>query len=149
MKDAYADGISLEEVGRRLDELDFGLTCAHVAGAHDRVLDFTLTALQKKHPVILDFARLSASRQHHAVIATATEGRLVVGRYVPSAILVTDSSEEHPGILPHNARLEFSPSGKRERSALYVTTWDRYRVTLASAMSLRLTRLKRSDCKPP
>jgi hypothetical protein len=149
LKDVYADGIGLEELGQRLGELDFGLTCAHLAGAHYRVLDFTRTALQKGRPVILSFAPIAAPRQHHAVIATATEGRMVARRYVPSAFLITDSSEAHPGLGPHNARLEFSPGAKRERSGLYVTAWESYRVTLSAAMSLRLAGAKRANLKPP
>jgi hypothetical protein len=149
MKDVYADGIGLEELGQRLGELEFGLTFSHVDGAHFRVLDFTRTALQTGLPVIVSFAPFNRPRHQHAVIASATEGRMVARRYVPSAILITDSSEGHPGISPHNARLEFSPSAKREQSDLYVTTWDRYRVTLSAAMSLRLTGSKRSDCAPP
>jgi hypothetical protein len=151
LKDVYADGIELEELGQRLDELDFGLTFAHVAGPHYRVLDFTRTALQNRRPVILSFAPLSCPRQHHAVLATGTAGAMVASRFVPSAILVTDSSELHPGIGPHNARIEFSPGAKRERSGLYVTAWASYRVTLAAAMSLRLTDIgtKQRDQKPP
>jgi hypothetical protein len=149
MKDSYADGIGLEELGKRLGELDFGVTCAHVAGAHCRVLDFTRTALHNERPVILIFAPLNAPRQHHAVLASATAGRMVARRYEPSAILITDSSESSPGLLPHNARLEFSPGSNRERSSLYVTAWESYRVTLSSAMSLRLTGSKRPDRKPP
>jgi len=145
MKDVYADGIGLEELGQRLGELEFGLTFSHVDGAHNRVLDFTRTALLKRQPVILSFAPLNRPRHQHAVIASATEGHMVAQRYVPSAILITDSSEGYPGFGPHNARLEFSPGAKRERSDLYVTTWDRYRVTLSAAMSLRITGSKRPE----
>lgn len=149
LKDVYTDGIGLEELGQRLEELDFGLTFAHVADAHYHVLDFTQTALQNGLPVILSFAPLGCPRQQHAVLATGTEGIMMASRFVPSAILITDSSESHPGIGPHNARLEFSPGAKRERSGLYVTAWTSYRVTLDAAMSLRLTGSKRPDRKPP
>lgn len=149
MKDVYADGIGLEELGQRLGELEFGLTFSHVTGAHYRVLDFTRTALHKGHPVVLSCAPLNRPRHQHAVLATATEGRMVARRYVPSAILITDSSEGHPGISPHNARLEFSPGAKRERSDLYITAWDRYRVALSAAMSLRLIGSKRPEWTPP
>lgn len=149
MKDAYVDGISLPEFARRLDELDFELTLAHVAGAHYRILNFTRTALQKGQPVILSFAPVGCPRQLHAVLATGTAGTTIARRFVPSAILITDSSESHPGIGPHNARLEFSPSAKRERNGLYITAWASYRVTLAAAMSLRPVGSKRSDGKSP
>ncbi len=149
LKDTYADGIGLEELGQRLDELDFGLTFEHVAGAHCRVLDFTRMALQNGQPVILSFAPLGCPRQHHAVLATGTAGTMIMRRFVPSAILVTDSSESHPGIGPHNARLEFSSGAKRERDGLYVTAWERYRITLSAALSLRLARSKQRDMKPP
>lgn len=149
LKDVYADGIRLEELGQRLDELDFGLTFAHVDGAHYRVLDFARTALHNGHPVILSFAPLNAPRQHHAVLASATAGQMVSRRYVPSAILITDSSESHPGIGPHNARLECAPGSNRDRSSLYVTAWESYRVRLTAAMSLRLMGSKRPDRKPP
>ncbi|RKE24453.1 hypothetical protein B0G76_8341 [Paraburkholderia sp. BL23I1N1] len=149
LKDVYTDGIGLQELGQRLEELDFGLTFAHVAGPHYRVLDFTRTALQKGRPVILSFAPLSCPRQQHAVLATGTEGTMMARRFVPSAILITDSSQSHPGIAPHNARLEFSPYAKRERSGQYVTTWERYRITLAAAISLRLAGSTRRDWKPP
>jgi len=145
LKDVYADGIGLEELGQRLDELDFGLTFAHVAGAHYRVLDFTRTALQNGTPVIVSFAALGYPRQHHAVLAIGTEGTMMARRFVPSAILVTDSSESHPGIGPHNARLEFSPDAKRQRSGLYVTAWERYPVTLSAALSLRHMGSKQRD----
>lgn len=144
LKDVYADGIGLEELGQRLGELDFGLTCAHVAGAHYRVLDFTRTALKKGHPVILSFAPFGCSGQQHAVLAMGTAGILMARHFAAASILVVDSSEAHPGLGSHNARLEFAPGAKRERSGLYVTAWESYRVTLSAAMSLRLAGAKRA-----
>jgi hypothetical protein len=149
MRDAYADGLSLAELAGRLDALDFGLKITHLAGAHHRVLDFTLTALQDGAPVILSFAPLSRPRHHHAVLASGVSGELTGRRFKPSAILITDSSETHPGIGPHNARLEFSPDAKRERSGLYVTARDKERVSLTTCVSLRLAVSKRPDLKPP
>jgi hypothetical protein len=149
MKDAYADGLSLEELAHRLDALDFGLKITHLAGAHRRVLDFTLAAVQDGHPVILSFAQLRRPRHHHAVLASGISGRLTGRRFEPSAILITDSSESHPGIGPHNARLEFSPDAKRERTDPYVTAQDKERVSLTGCVSLRLTGSKRPDLKPP
>lgn len=149
LKDVYADGIGLEELGQRLDELDFGLTFAHAAGAHYRVLDFTRTALRKGHPVILSFAPFGCPGQQHAVLATGTGGTLMARHFAATSILVVDSSEAHPGVASHNGRLEFSPDAKRARSGLYVTAWESYRVTLSAAMSLRLTGSKRPNWKPP
>ncbi|MFC6308800.1 hypothetical protein E2553_40445 [Paraburkholderia dipogonis] len=149
MKDAYADGLSLAELAGRLDALDFGLKITHFAGTHYRVLDFTLAALQDGHPVIMSFALLNRPRHHHAVLASGVSGRLAGRRFEPSAILITDSSETHPGIGPHNARLEFSPDAKRKRSSLYVTAQDKDRVSLTTCVSLRLTGSKRPDLKPP
>ncbi len=149
MKDAYADGLSLAELAQRLDALDFGLKITHLASAHRRVLDFTLTALRDGHPVILSFAPLSRPRHHHAVLASGVSGTLIGRRFEPSAVLVTDSSEHHPGIGPHNARLEFSPDAKRERSGVYLTAQDKERVSLTSCVSLRLTGSKRRDLRPP
>jgi hypothetical protein len=138
LKDAYADGIGLRELGQRIDELDFGLSFAHVAGAHCRVLDFTRAALQKGHPVVLSFAPYAASRHQHAVLASGLVGTVTARRFRASSILIIDSSEAHPGIAPHNARLEFSPDAIRERSGLYVTAWERYRVALSAALSMRI-----------
>lgn len=149
MKDAYADGLSLAELAVRLDALDFGLKITHLAGAHHRVLDFTLMTLQDGHPVILSFAPLSRPRHHHAVLASGVSGRLVGRKFKPDALLITDSSESHPGLGPHNARLEFSPNAKRERTGLYVTAQDKERVSLTGCVSLRLTGSKRPDLKPP
>lgn len=149
MKDAYADGLSLAELAQRLDALDFGLKITHLAGAHRRVLDFTLMTLQDGHPAILTFAPLSRPRHHHAVLASGVSGTLTSRRFEPSAVLVTDSSEHHPGVGPHNARLEFSPDAKRERSGVYLTAQDKERVSLTGCVSLRLTGSKRPDLKPP
>jgi hypothetical protein len=149
MKDVYADGLSLAELAERLDALDFGLKITHLAGAHRRVLDFTLTSLQDGRPVILSFAQLRRPRQLHAVLASGVSGRLTGRTFEPDALLITDSSESHPGIGPHNARLEFSPDAKRERSGLYVTAQDKERVSLTTCVSLRLAGPKRPDLKPP
>jgi hypothetical protein len=149
MRDAYAEGIGFEDLGKRLGELDFGLTCAHVDGAHYRVLNFTRAALAKGHPVLLSFAPFGCPGQQHAVLATGTAGIWMARHFAATSILVVDSSEAHPGLGPHNARLEFSLGAKRERSGLYVTAWESYRVTLSAAMSLRLTGAKRANWKPP
>lgn len=149
MKDAYVDGLSLEELAQRLKALDFGLKIAHLAGAHSGVLDFAQRALLGGNPVILSFAPLSRPRQLHAVLASGVSGRLTGRTFRPDALLITDSSEQHPGIGPHNARMEFSPDAKRERCGLYVTAWDQYRTTLSGALSLQLAGSKRPNLKPP
>ncbi|MFM0160774.1 hypothetical protein PQR39_10215 [Paraburkholderia sediminicola] len=150
MKDAYADGLSLAELAGRLDALDFGLKITHLAGAHYRMLGFTLAALQDGHPVILSFAPLNRPRHHHAVLASGVSGTLTARQFKPSAILITDSSETHPGIGPHNARLEFSPDAKREHSGLYVTARDHARITLSNAVSIRTaTRSRITRTEPP
>ncbi|CAN7160861.1 hypothetical protein LJR022_000146 [Paraburkholderia hospita] len=149
LKDSYADGISLGELARRIAEVEFPLRIEHVEGSHARVLRCAVAALERQRPVILSFAPVNRIRHLHAVLAIGLSGRVVGRRFVPATLLVTDSYEQHPGIGPVNARLEFSPAANRETGGLYVTAWDRYRVSLAGAISLQRTALPRKARKPP
>jgi hypothetical protein len=150
MKDVYADGISLTELTQRLDELDFsGLKLTHIAGSHYRVLAFTEMAVLRGNPVIASFAPISRPRSLHAVLVTGLEGKMKARRFVPHGLLINDSSGDHPGVGSHNAKMGYSPGGKHERSSLYVTAWERYRITLTDAVSLQLAGSARQDLKPP
>jgi hypothetical protein len=150
LKDTYTDGLSFEDLAQRLRELQFpGLRIEHVEGTHFRVKTFAVTALQRRRPVILSFAPCNRARQLHAALGLGLSGRMQGRRFVPSAVLVTDSSAEPPSFGPVNARLEFSPLAKRERTALYSTAWAHYPVTIAGAISLHLAGSTSRELKPP
>jgi hypothetical protein len=65
--------------------------------------------------------------------------------------LAIDSSEIEPSLAAYNARLTWSDGDQRsDRHAVYETTFDRKRVVVTEAISLRSTseRRRRSD-RPP
>lgn len=143
-------GVSLKDLAQRLRELEFSeLRIEHIDGAHFRVRAFAVTALQRQQPVIISFAPVNRPRHLHAVLAIGLSGGMQDRRFVPSALLTTDSSEEPPGFGPANARLEFSPGAKRERTGLYMTAWNRCRVTLTGAIALQLVESASKDFQPP
>lgn len=150
LKDAYTDGVSLAELTQRLRELEFSaLRIEHVDGPHSKVLAFTVAALQRRHPVIVSFAPANRPRHLHAVLCIGLSGSMEGCRFIPSALLITDSAEEPPGFGPVNARLEFSVSAKRKCVAEYVTAWNRHYVALKGAISLRVTGSADTGIKPP
>ena len=137
LQDTYAQGISLCDLVQRIDGLQFPLKLEHVDSSHHRVLRYAVESLQRRCPVILSFAPLNRPTRLHAVLGIGLSGQMDGRRFIPSALLITDSFEEHPGVGPVNARLQFLPTAKRERSGLYVTAWAKYRVSLAGAIALR------------
>ena len=150
LKDAYADGVSLAELAQRLRELEFSaVRIEHVDGPHFKVLAFTVDALQRRRPVIVSFAPGNRPRHLHAVLCIGLSGGMEGRRFVPAALLITDSAEEPPGFGPVNARLEFSVPAKRERAAEYVTAWNRCRVTLKGAIALQRAGTAKNDLEQP
>jgi hypothetical protein len=146
----YTDGVSLKDLAQHLRELEFpALRIEHVDGAHFRVLAFAVAALQRRQPVVVSFAPLNRPRDLHAVLCIGLSGGMQDRRFVPSALLITDSSEEPPGFGSVNARLEFSVVGKRERTGAYLTAWNRCRITLTGAISLQLVGSAGTDFKSP
>ncbi|WP_225032312.1 hypothetical protein [Paraburkholderia sp. XV] len=148
LRDTYAQGISFVELLRRMEELQFPVGIERTEGKHHDVLRFAIDALRRQRPVILSFAPVNGPRSLHAVLAVGLSGRMESRRFEPSSLLVTDSCEQHPGLGPINARIEFSPAAKRETDGTYVTAWDRYRVSLDAAISLRRTARAQKTRKP-
>lgn len=144
LKDTYAQGISLCDLVQRIDALQFPLKLEHVDGSHHRVLRHAVESLQLCRPVILSLAPLDRPTRLHAVLGIGLSGQMDGRRFVSSALLITDSFEEHPGVGPVNARLQFSPAAKRETRGLYTTAYDLYRVALDGAISVRLTSTPRT-----
>lgn len=150
LKHGYTDGVSLNDLAQHLRELQFpDLRIEHVDGAHFRVLAFAVAALRRRQPVVVSFAPLNRPRDLHAVLCIGLSGGMQDRRFVPSALLITDSSEERPGFGPVNARLEFSVVGKRERTGAYLTAWNRCHIALTGAISLQLAGSTGKDFKSP
>jgi hypothetical protein len=149
MKDSYTDGISLTELAKRLETLDFGLKITQLSGSHARVLAFTEMAILRGRPVVVSFRAVGLPRSLHAVMVVGVEGKRQARRFVPHSLLINDSSGEHPGVGCHNAKMDYSPASKRERSSMYVSAWERYRIVLSDAVSLQLAGPARRDLKSP
>ncbi|SDG97781.1 hypothetical protein SAMN04487926_101488 [Paraburkholderia steynii] len=149
LRDTYAQGISFVELVRRMEELQFPVGIEHSEGKHHDVLRFAVDALQRQRPVILSFAPVNRPRSLHAVLAVGLSGRMDGRSFVPTSLLITDSYEQHPGLGPANARMEFSRAAKRQTDGLYVTAYCQYRVSLDGAISLRRTALPKSTANRP
>lgn len=149
LKDAYADGIDLPELARRLDELDLGIRVTQLSGAHARVLAFTEMAVSRGNPFVISYKPGSHPRSHHAVMVAGIAGKVRARRFVPQSLLINDSSGDHPGVGPHNARIDYLSDSRCARSSLYVTAWEQYRIALTSAVSFQLAKPAQPDRKPP
>ncbi|WP_244372158.1 hypothetical protein [Burkholderia pseudomallei] len=134
----YLSGVSLEELQALIRELDWGLRPACFEGAHADVLRFSEREVLRGRPVILTF-RQSRRATVHAGLAVGIEGRRI-GRTVDGhTLLVVDSAEAEPVLAAYNARLTRTAGGRGRSGghAQYVTAFDKRKVALTGAMSIR------------
>ncbi|CAJ3697880.1 Uncharacterised protein [Burkholderia pseudomallei] len=134
----YLSGVSLEELQALIRELDWGLRPACFEGAHADVLRFSEREVLRGRPVILTF-RQSRWATLHAGLAVGIEGRRIGRTFDGHTLLVVDSAEAEPILAAYNARLTRTESGRGRSGghAQYVTGFDKRKVTLTGAMSIR------------
>lgn len=134
----YLSGVSLEKLQTLIRELDWGLRPACFEGAHADVFRFSEREVLRGRPVILTF-RQSCRATLHAVLAVGIEGRRIGRTFDGHTLLVVDSAESEPVLAAYNARLTRTDSGRGRPGgyAQYVTGFDKRKVTLTGAMSIR------------
>ncbi|WP_071765964.1 hypothetical protein [Burkholderia ubonensis] len=130
-------GISLDELQTLIRELNWGLRPAIFEGAHAHVLRFSEREVLHGRPVIVTWRELHRATLH-AVLAVGIEGRQTGRTFEGHTLLLIDSAETEPILAVHNARLTWTTgrNGKAEY-AQYVTAFERRKVVLAGAMSIR------------
>ncbi|PXX13589.1 hypothetical protein C7399_114158 [Paraburkholderia tropica] len=134
----YLSGVSLEELQALIRELDWGLRPTCFEGAHADVLRFSEREVLLGRPVILTF-RQSRRATVHAGLAVGIEGRRIGRTFDGHTLLVVDSAESEPVLAAYNARLTrvVSGCGRSGGHAQYVTGFDKRKVVLIGAMSIR------------
>lgn len=130
-------GISLDELQSLIRELNWGLRPAVFEGAHAHVLRFSEREVLHGRPVIVTWRELRRATLH-AVLAVGIEGRQTGRTFEGHTLLLIDSAETEPILAVHNARLMW-PTGRggKDEFAQYVTAFERRKVVLAGAMSIR------------
>ncbi len=134
----YLSGVSLDELRTLIRELDWGLRLTCFEGAHADVLRFSEREVSRGRPVILTF-RQSRRSALHAALAVGIEGRRIGRTFDGHTLLVVDSAEAEPVLAAYNARLTRTESGRGRSGghAQYVTGFDKRKVALTGAMSIR------------
>ncbi|CAG9203823.1 conserved hypothetical protein [Burkholderia vietnamiensis] len=134
----YFSGVSLEELQALIRQLDRGLRPACFEGAHVDVLRFSEREVLRGRPVILTF-RQSRRATLHAVLAVGIEGRKIGRTFDRHTLLVVDSAEAEPVLAAYNGRLTRTDDrrGWSGGHAQYITGFDKRKVALAGAMSIR------------
>lgn len=146
----WHSGISMTDLHTLLRELNLGLRPVLFDGAHTDVIRFCEREVRQGQPVVMAFRERNRTCQH-AVLVVGIEGRQI-GRSIEShTLLAIDSSEVEPSLAAYNARLTWSDGDQRsERHAVYETTFNRKRVVVTEAISLRpAPRKRRRTDKPP
>lgn len=130
-------GISLDELQTLIRELNWGLRSAVFEGAHAHVLRFSEREVLHGRPVIVTWRELRRATLH-AVLAVGIEGRQTGRTFEGHTLLLIDSAETEPILAVHNARLAWATGpGRKDEYAQYVTAFERRKVVLAGAMSIR------------
>ncbi|MGS1019426.1 hypothetical protein [Burkholderia glumae] len=134
----YLSGMSLDELKTLIRELDWGLQPTGFEGSHAEVLRFCEREVARLRPVILVF-RQSLRGTLHAVLVVGIEGRMIGRTFCGHTLLVVDSAETEPVLAAYNARLTRISNGRDWSSgyAQYVTGFDKTKVVLTGAMSIR------------
>ncbi|OJB12974.1 hypothetical protein BGV48_12170 [Burkholderia ubonensis] len=134
----YLSGVSLDELQKLIRELDWGLRPACFEGAHADVLRFSEQEVLCGRPVILTF-RQSRRATLHAALAVGIEGRRIGRTFDGHTLLIVDSAEAEPVLAAYNARLTRTEDhrGHPTCHAQYITGFDKRKVALAGAMSIR------------
>ena len=134
----YLSGVSLEELQALIRKLDWGLRPTIFEGSHADVLRFSERQVLRGRPVILTFQR-SRRAALHAVLAVGIEGRKIGTIFDTNTLLVVDSAEAEPVLAAYNARLTWTESsrGWSGERAQYITGFDKRKVVLTGAMSIR------------
>lgn len=146
----WHSGISMTDLLTLMWELNLGLRPVHFDGAHADVVRFCEEESRQGQPVVMAFRERHRTCQH-AVLVIGVEGRQIGRTFAGHTLLAIDSSEIEPSLAAYNARLTWSDGDQRsDRHAVYETTFDRKRVVVTEAISLRSTseRRRRSD-RPP
>ncbi|MBU9174038.1 hypothetical protein KTE48_04815 [Burkholderia gladioli] len=130
-------GISLDELQTLIRELNWGLRPAAFEGAHAYVLRFSEREVLHGRPVIVTWRELHRVTLH-AVLVVGIEGRQTGRTFEGHTLLLIDSAEAEPILAVHNARLTWTTGrGRKGEYAQYVTAFERRKVVLAGAMSIR------------
>ncbi|MFP3619165.1 hypothetical protein [Burkholderia sp. SIMBA_051] len=134
----YLSGVSLEELQALIRELKWGLRPTCFEGAHADVFRFTEREVSRGRPVILTF-RQSRRATLHAGLAVGIEGRRIGRIFDGHTLLVVDSAEAEPVLATYNARLTRTEDhrGRPTGHAQYITGFDKRKVALTGAMSIR------------
>ncbi len=134
----YLSGVSLDELQTLIRELYWGLHPTNFEGSHAEVLRFCEQEVSRTRPVILTF-RQPCQTALHAALAVGLEGRKTGRIFIVHTLLVIDSAEAEPVLAAYNARLTHTTNARIRSSehAQYVTGFDKRKVALAGAMSIR------------
>jgi len=130
-------GISLDELQTLIRELNWGLRPTVFEGAHAHVLRFSEREVLHGRPVIVAWRELHRATLH-AVLAVGIEGRQTGRTLERHTLLLIDSAETEPILAVYNARLTWTTGrGRKDGYAQYMTAFERRKVVLAGAMSIR------------
>ncbi|MDN4574799.1 hypothetical protein DBB29_19540 [Pandoraea cepalis] len=143
-------GISMADLHALMWELNLELKPELFEGAHADVVRFCELEARQGRPVVMAFRERQRTCRH-AVLVVGVEGRQTGRTFQGHTLLAIDSSEGEPSLAAYNARLTWSGSDQASaRHAVYETTFDRKRVVVTEAISLRSVpeRRRRTD-KPP
>ncbi len=134
----YLSGMSLDELKTLIRELDWGLQATCFEGSHAEVLRFCMQEVSRTRPVILIF-RQPCQATLHAALAVGLEGRKTGRTFIAHTLLVVDSAETEPVLAAYNARLTHTTNVRIRSSehAQYITGFDKRKIALAGAMSIR------------
>ncbi|HGL5383452.1 hypothetical protein [Burkholderia orbicola] len=133
----WRTGISLDELQTLIRELNWGLRPAVFEGTHAHVLRFSEREVLHGRPVIVTWRELHRATLH-AVLAVGIEGRQTGRTFEGRTLLLIDSAETEPVLTVYNARLTWTTGrGRKDEYAQYVTAFERRKVILAGAMSIR------------
>lgn len=146
----WHSGISMADLHTLIWELNLGLRPLLFEGTHSDVIRFCEQEVRQGWPVVMAF-RESHRVGQHAVLIVGVEGRQTGRVFDGHTLLAIDSSEGEPSLAAYNARLTWSNGNRTcDGHSVYETTFDRKRVVVTEAISLRSVskRRRRSD-RPP
>lgn len=146
----WHSGIPMADLHTLMWELNLELRPVYFEGAHADVIRFCEHEARQGQPVVMAFRERHRTCQH-AVLVVGVEGRQIGRTFEGHTLLAIDSSEVEPSLAAYNARLTWSDDDRRSaRHAVYETTFDRKRVVVTEAISLRpAPRRRRCPDKPP
>ncbi|MDA0558478.1 hypothetical protein [Burkholderia pseudomallei] len=130
-------GISLDELGTLIRELNWGLRPARFEGSHANVLQFSQREVLRGRPVIVTW-RQALRTALHAALVIGIEGRKIDRTFEGHTLLALDSAEMEPVLAAYNVRLTWATKERRRQEfAQYITAFGQRKVVLTGAMSIR------------